>query len=424
MEIEIICTGDEILTGKTINSNFTWMTQKLEDYGLSVMRGVTVGDDREELLRAFLDAGSRADVVIVNGGLGPTVDDLSQEIAAQAAGVPLELNQVWLERLEAMFGARGRTLTENNRKQALLPAGAELVNNPVGTACGFGVDIGKARFYFTPGVPREMFRMVEDELLPRILAKSGDRDFIKLKRFHSYGLGESHVDEMLQGIEDLSPAGTVKLGFRTHYPQLETKLLVRATDESEVERQLAPVVDALRERMGNFIMSEDDETVESVISSLLTEQGATLALVEDFTGGQVAARLTLLAEAASYLKQAVVLLTAEARGRAFASSVDGEPLPPDGMALAQALASRARAGTDASFGLACVCDLEADDSPGSTEVAAISIAIDTADGLATREARLAGAREWIRRGAVEMTLDCLRRYLQGRPVAEKNDFER
>src|SRR5205809_4551287 len=145
MRIEIICTGDEVLTGKIVNSNFSYMAQKLEDVGLAVGWGTTVGDDRETLLQALRQAAERADAVIVNGGLGPTVDDLSQEVAAQAAGVELELNELWLARMEEYFKRRSRVMPPNNRKQAMLPAGAEVLDNPVGTACGFAVTIGRAR---------------------------------------------------------------------------------------------------------------------------------------------------------------------------------------------------------------------------------------------------------------------------------------
>jgi len=227
MRIEIICTGDEVLTGKIVNSNFSYMSQKLEDVGLSVIWGTTVGDDRAALLEAFRLASARADAVIVNGGLGPTVDDLSQEIAAQAAGVELVLNEEWLVKMEDFFTKRARTMPPNNRKQAMLPATAEMIDNPIGTACGFAVDIGKARFYFTPGVPRELRRMLEEQIIPRLLARAGSPGIISLKRFHSYGIGESHADSLLEGIEAMAADGSVKLGFRAHYPQLETKLTIR-----------------------------------------------------------------------------------------------------------------------------------------------------------------------------------------------------
>src|SRR6185437_7026308 len=284
MRIEIICTGDEVLTGKIVNTNFSYISQKLEDVGLSVQWGITVGDDRESLLAAFRLAGARADAVIVNGGLGPTVDDLSQEIAAQAAGVELVLHEEWLQKMESFFTKRARVMPPNNRKQAMLPATAELLDNPIGTACGFAVDIGKARFFFTPGVPRELRRMLETEIVPRLLQRSGIRTVIHLKRFHSYGLGESHADALLAGVEALVPDGGVKLGFRAHYPQLETKLAVRGVDMADIERKLGPAQAEVRKRLGNFILAEDDQTLEGVILAALIDRGASLSVVETFTG--------------------------------------------------------------------------------------------------------------------------------------------
>src|ERR671937_3041692 len=294
MRIEVICTGDEVLTGKIVNTNFSYITQKLEDVGLSVDWETTVGDDRESLLLAFKLAGERADAVIVNGGLGPTVDDLSQEIAARAAGVDLVLNEDWLQRMEDFFRRRSRVMPPNNRKQAMLPTTAEVIDNPIGTACGFALDIGRARFFFTSGVPRELHRMLEEQILPRLLARSGQQTAIYVKRFHSYGLGESHVDALLKGVEDLVLDGTVKLGFRAHYPQLETKLTVRGTDMDDVRTKLAPVEHEVRKRLGNFILAEDDETLEGIIIDQLTKRQASLVVVEMFTSGQMAARVAPL----------------------------------------------------------------------------------------------------------------------------------
>src|SRR5262245_7763340 len=306
MRIEIICTGDEVLTGKIVNTNFSYMSQKLEDVGLSVSWETTVGDDREHLLAAFRLAGDRADAVIVNGGLGPTVDDLSQEIAAQAAGVDLVLNEEWLARMEDFFRRRNRTITPNNRKQAMLPATAEIIDNPIGTACGFAVDIGRARFYFTPGVPRELRRMLEEQIIPRLLAKSGMQTAIYLKRFHSYGLGESHVDALLAGVEEIVPDGSVKLGFRAHYPQLETKLTVRGRDMDDVRAKLEPVQREVRKRLGNFILAEDEGTLEGVVLSELQNRKGSVALVAMFTSGQVAARVGHLPGAETIVRRGVV----------------------------------------------------------------------------------------------------------------------
>src|SRR5258706_421230 len=311
MRIEVICTGDEVLTGKIVNTNFSYISQKLEDFGLALSWETTVGDDRENLLLAFQLAGQRADAVIVNGGLGPTIDDLSQEIAAKAAGVELVLSEEWLAKMETYFQRRSRVMPPNNRKQAMLPAGAEVIDNPVGTACGFAVNIGRARFFFTPGVPRELRRMLEEQVIPRLLAASGKQTAIYLKRFHSYGIGESHADSLLAGVEALAPDGSVKLGFRAHYPQLETKLTARGAQR---------------------------------------HTGSTHAL----------AVLIELDEGADRIE--------------FSGS--------------------------------------------------ICLAIATGHDVASRRSRIVGGRDWVRLGAVEMGLDCLRRQLQGLPVNERIDFEK
>jgi nicotinamide-nucleotide amidase len=422
MRIEIICTGDEVLTGKIVNTNFSYMSQKLEDVGLAVQWETTVGDHREDLLQAFQLAGQRADAVIVNGGLGPTVDDLSQEVAAQAAGVELVLHEGWLTRMEALFRRRGRVMTPNNIKQAMLPVGAEMIDNPIGTACGFALDIGKARFFFTPGVPRELRRMLEEQILPRLLARSGQQTAIYLKRFHSYGLGESHVDALLKGVEDLVPDGGVKLGFRAHYPQLETKLTVRGGDMDDILAKLAPVVEEVRKRLGNFIMAEDDQTLEGVVLAQLTARQASLAVVEMFTGGQMAARLAPLPGAEHVFRRGTV-----ARYLAdIYAAVGLAEVPPTGEvtpAMAEAVAAAARQQSGATHALAVLIDM--DEGADRVDLGGeICLAIATAHELASRRSRIVGGREWVRLGAVEMGLDCLRRYLQGLPLHERIDFEK
>ena len=420
MKIEIVCTGDEVLTGKIVNTNFSYISQRLEDSGLSVHWGTTVGDERESLLAAFRLASERAEAVIVNGGLGPTVDDLSQEVAARAAGVDLVLNEEWLARMESYFVRRSRVMPPNNRKQAMLPASAEILDNPIGTACGFALDIGKARFFFTPGVPRELRRMLDEQVIPRLLARSGLQSTIYLKRFHSYGLGESHVDTLLSGLEDLVPDRSIKLGFRAHYPQLETKLTVRGTDMDDVHRKLAPVVAEVRKRLGNFILAEDDQVLEGVVLGALTARQGTLTVVEGFTGGQIAARLAPLAGAEAVFRRGVV-----ARGLTELCTSIGlaPPIAEITKETAEVVARTARSTTGASHALAVLVDLD----EGADRIdfgGTICIAIATEGETVSRRARVIGGRDWVRLGAVELGLDCLRRYLQGLPVSERIDFEK
>lgn len=422
MRIEIICTGDEVLTGATVNTNFSYISTKLGDADLHVLWGTTVGDDRDTLLQAFRLAGERADAVIVNGGLGPTVDDLSQEIAAKAAGVELVFNADWFTRMEGYFTRRSRVMPANNRKQAMLPSTAELLDNPIGTACGFALDIGKARFFFTPGVPRELHRMLDEQILPRLLARSGQQTASFLKRFHSYGIGESRADGLLAGIEALVPDGSLKLGFRAHYPQLETKLAIRGKDMEDIRRKLAPAEAEVRKQLGNFIIAEDNQKLEGVILDALIASGASLAIAETFTGGAIAARIAPLPSAENVFRRGLVARDAAqlftAAGVAtFESNTDVSE--ENAERLARALQQQ----SGATYALAVL--IEIDEGADRLEFGGtICLAIATASEAVTRRARMLGGRDWVRLGAVELSLDCLRRRLQGLPVQERIDFEK
>jgi nicotinamide-nucleotide amidase len=412
MRVEILCTGDEILTGKTINTNYSHMARRLGDLGLTVHWGTTVGDDRASLLQAFRQAGERADAVIVNGGLGPTVDDLSQEVAAEACGVELVLSDYWMTRMTESYARRGRVMPPNNRKQAMLPANAEFIDNPIGTACGFAVTIGRARFFFTPGVPREMRRMLDEQLIPRLLKLGGITGMTRLKRFHSFGIGESRADNMLADMAAFQNGGDIKLGFQAHYPQLETKLAVRGENEADLLARLAPVEAEVRKRLGNFVIAEDDQTLEGVILATLLERGDTLSTAEMFSGGHLAARLAPLVGAERAFRRGIV---ARDPGELGINGVSTE--------AAESVGRNLRKESGASHALALLIELdEGADRPdfGGT----ICVGIADSNATISRQARLIGGRDWVRAGAVELGLDCLRRHLLGLPVDERIDFER
>jgi nicotinamide-nucleotide amidase len=397
VRVEILCTGDEILSGKTVNTNYSHIARKLAEVGLDAAWGTTVGDDRASLLAAFQQAGARADAVIVNGGLGPTVDDLSQEVAAEACDVPLVLSEHWLQRMTESYARRGRVMPANNKKQAMLPEGAELIDNPIGTACGFAVTIGKARFLFTPGVPREMRRMLDEQVIPRLLALGGIAGVTKLKRFHSFGIGESRADELLAGIPGLAIDGEIKLGFQAHFPELETKLAARGASEAELAAKLAPVEAEVRRRLGNFVVAEDDATLERVVLEKLKAGGHSLAIGETFTSGAIASRLAPLPGAEAVFKKGVI--------------------------AADVVADRLRTESGASHALAVLMQLD----PGADRPdfgATVTVQIADSGAMVQRVARLVGGRDWVRTGATELGLDCLRRHLFGLPVDERIDFER
>jgi nicotinamide-nucleotide amidase len=418
MRVEIICTGDEVLTGKIVNTNFSYMSQKLEDVGLAVAWETTVGDDRESLGRAFLLAAERADAVIVNGGLGPTVDDLSQEIAAQAAGVPLVLNEEWLVKMEDFFKKRSRTMPPNNRKQAMLPATAEILDNPIGTACGFALDIGKARFFFTPGVPRELRRMLEEQIIPRLLARSGEQTTIVLKRFHSYGLGESHVDSLLTGSRRWSrrqrqarlpralPAARDQAHrARRRHGRRRARSSRRSRPGAQRARQLHP-------RRGR-------QDLESVILRRLRRAGHARP-GRDFHRGLIAARLAPPVGAEKVVTRGIV--SRDHRPGAGRGG-PGRPGPAEiTPALARGVAGTARRLCGATHALAVLVDL--DDGPDRIRVRRHHQPRHRRRGRRRIAPQPHSRRpcEWVCGSAPPSSaMDCLRRQLQGLPVVERID---
>ncbi len=286
-QVQLLLTGNEIMSGDTVDSNSAMIALRLADIGLGVYRKVTVGDD-SALLREELEAmAGQADTVIVNGGLGPTVDDLTAEVLAAAAGVGLVEHPEALAHLEDWCARRNLPLNAANRKQALLPAGARVIPNPVGSAVGFELALGDCRVICTPGVPGELRRMLDtivDEL-GRSLARTAQRHILRLQTF---GLGESTAQQMISDALPDWPAA-VELGFRAGAPQMEIKLAV--TDAADLpqrdrcERQL-------RQLFGDHIIGEGDTQLAARVLELLQARGETLTTAESCTGGLIASMLT------------------------------------------------------------------------------------------------------------------------------------
>ena len=422
MLIEILCTGDEILTGKTVNTNYSHMASRLNEVSLKMHWGTIVGDSREDLREAFQQASKRADIVIVNGGLGPTVDDLSQEIAAEAAGAKLKLNQAWLDRMLTFYERRGRTMPPNNKKQALLPEGAEFIDNPIGTACGFAIDIGNARFFFTPGGPREMKRMLDEQIIPRLLEMSGVKKLTTLKRFHSFGIGESRADQMLNDIETDKNKEFVKLGFQAHYPQLETKIVIQAENGSETEEILQPIIKTVRERFGNFIIAEDNATLEGSILAELARTNSTLATAEMYTSGAISARLNPPVGDPDPVLRSLVSRDLKELSRAVNLALQEEAISFN-TESAEKISTALRTEAASTYALATLLNIDRD-KDGIEAGGDIIIGISTLGGSYCRKARILGGHEWVRLGAIELTLDVFRRHLMKLPIDEPIDFEK
>ena len=396
------------------------MARRLQESGFNVQWGTVVGDHQQCLVEAFHQAAGRSDYVIVNGGLGPTVDDLSQQVAAEAAGVELELHEAWLEHIAGWYKSRGRTMPENNTKQAMLPASAEFIDNPIGTACGFALDIDGARFFFTPGVPRELKLMLEDQILPRLVAIRGENIVTRVKRFHSFGIGESRADRMLSGVEEMAPGGDVKLGFQSHFPQLETKLTIQGTNNSDIEKNLEPLESVVRERLGNFVLAEDDETLEGRILASISDMQGSLSVWESITGGNVVARLMSQTDYMSIVKIGQV-----SPGFSASDFDDADASVGSAMHCCENAVSRASDFKEESRSTHALvvwgCYDNGDDS--RERGADVFIAVAGPGSTICRESRLPGSRSWVSLALTELALDTLRRYLHDLPVGEKIDFE-
>ncbi|MFM5241895.1 competence/damage-inducible protein A [Aeromonas media] len=242
MRIEIISTGDEIVTGLVVDTNAAWLSALLLEQGWQVRRRLTVGDNLADLKAALQESASRAEVVLVCGGLGPTADDLTAQAAAEAFDQPLTLFPDWLATMAERYASRGRTMAQSNSKQAWLPQGCEILDNPVGTACGFLVSHpashGQSRLFFTPGVPFEFKQMVREQILPRLKALAGEETDTELRRFYTFGISESALSDKLDAAP--WPAG-IELGYRSSMPLIELKLIghgASAADMAAAETRL------------------------------------------------------------------------------------------------------------------------------------------------------------------------------------------
>ena len=231
IRVEMLSTGDEVLHGQIVDTNAVWLANILFEQGLPMTSRQTVGDNLDTLISTLVERSKVADVLIVNGGLGPTSDDLSALAAARAAGVELQLHHGWLATMEAYFANRGRVMAANNRKQAEIPQGAEILDNPVGTACGFALQLNRCWLFFTPGVPSEFKTMVTGEILPRLQARYQLPEPPLCLRMTTFGRGES---DLAAEIEQLALPEDVVVGYRAAMPVLELKLNGPATKQAEM----------------------------------------------------------------------------------------------------------------------------------------------------------------------------------------------
>jgi nicotinamide-nucleotide amidase len=352
MQAEILSTGEEIRTGSLVDTNAAFIARRMEEAGIRVARIQAVGDDLRELTAALAEIGSRADAAVVTGGLGPTEDDLSAEAAALASGSKLRLDAGALARLEAVLRERGFPLTPARRKQALVPEGADLLPNRLGTAPGFALGIGRCRFFFLPGVPHEMRPMLEEHVLPRLSAAlGGGRIHRPTRTLSCFGLPEADTGDRLSGLGGRFP--TVSFGLRAAFPEIQVKLYAASDDREAAAGQLEAASAWARERLGGALFSEAGESMPAVVGRILRERGATLALAESCTGGLLANLLTEIPGSSDYFLAAVVSYANAAKTRML--GVDPQTLESHGAVhteTAREMAVKVRALAGSTYALA------------------------------------------------------------------------
>lgn len=285
---EIIAIGTELLLGEIQDTNTRHLARALRDAGIDLYRTMVVGDNAERIARAIQEALSRAQIVITTGGLGPTVDDPTRQAVALAAGVEqIYLPELW-EQITTRFARYGRAATENNRRQAFIPAGAIPVENPVGTAPAFILEIGQGVVISLPGVPREMEYLYENAVLPYLRKRFDLRGVIKARVLHTAGVGESHVDAL---IGDLELGANPTVGLLAHAGQVDIRITTKADTVEEADQLIAQVEQVLRERLGDDIYGNDTQTLDEVTQSLLKQHGILPCVVESGLQGELARRL-------------------------------------------------------------------------------------------------------------------------------------
>ena len=388
LNVEMLSTGDEVLHGQIIDTNAAWLADFFFNQGLPLTRRNTVGDDLDALVAILRERSEQADVLIVNGGLGPTSDDLSALAAATAKGEGLILHPEWLETMTRFFAERGRPMAESNRKQAEIPASAEMINNPVGTACGFAIQLNRCLMFFTPGVPSEFKVMVEQEILPRLRQRFTLPDPPVCLRLTTFGRSES---ELAQSLNPLTLPPGVVMGYRSSMPIIELKLTGPA-NQRDTMLALWPEV---RKVAGDSLIFEGTEGLPAQIARCLQERQLSLTLSEQFTGGLLALQLS----------------------RAGAPLLASEVVPAQEETLAQAARWAAERRINHFAGLALAVSGQENDH--------LNVALATPDGTFALRVKFSATRHSLavrQEVCAMMALNMLRRWLNGQPLASEHGW--
>ena len=419
MTCAVLSIGTELTRGELVNSNSAWLSAGLTDLGFEVVEHDVVDDDQPRIVEAIARLAKFADVIVCTGGLGPTTDDLTTVAVAAALGVGLVRDEASLDHIRRRFERLGRPMSDSNAKQAYFPEGSTVLANPIGTAAGFEIKLHNARAYFMPGVPHEMKRMFDEQVVPRIrdIAPNDSHQI----RFRTFGATESVVGEKLAGVEEAYPGVTI--GYRAHFPEIEVKVLARApgpasrrpgdarpVDPQAIVRDLAERAAAeVRTRLGDIVYGDGDDTFAGVVGRALRTRGWTLAIAESCTGGLVGHMITKEPGASDYLLLDAVTYANSAKQAVL--GVDEDVLRGHGAVSAECagrMAEGARRVSGSDIALAITGVAGPGGGTDSKPVGLVYLAIATANGTDVMERRFSGERLWIQTLAAYVGLQMIR----------------
>jgi nicotinamide-nucleotide amidase len=424
MKACILSVGDELVLGQTVDSNSAWLSQQLAAIGVSVIAHHTVGDVQSDIEAAIRLASRGADVILISGGIGPTDDDLTRQALAAVVGQPLELNQPWLEHIQAYFARIGRVMPQTNQIQAMIPRGAQLLWNHNGTAAGISAAVTgdgacPARVYVMPGVPKEMKAMFTASVLPDLSGGNGD-GIILQKTIHTFGAGESTVAEMLG---DLMKRGrNPSVGTTVANGIVSVRINARFADRQLALSEMEATATLVRSALGDIVFGEDQQTLSSVVSRMLREatingDPVTIATAESCTGGLLAKYLTDEAGASSFFAAGFITYANDHKTREL--NVDPQLIDTAGavsepVALAMATGARQAGGVDYAISVTGIAG--PDGGTPEKPVGTVWIALAGPAGESARKFVFSGDREMVRDRAAKMALTVLRFALLGKPL--------
>ncbi len=413
MRAEIVAVGTELLLGQIANTNAAWLSERLAEIGVDVLRHQVVGDNADRIEEAIATAVSRSDAVVVMGGLGPTQDDITRPALARVAGAELVRRPEIERELRERFRIRGREMPESNLSQADVPEGARFIAPERGTAPGLIVDVGTARVYALPGVPAEMREMAEGVVLPELAERGGPAALVS-RTVRCYGLAESRIAELLEDLFHRSSNPTV--AYLAGGGEVHVRITAKAQTRREAESLLEPLERAVRDRLGDHAYGVDGESLEAVVGRLLLERGKTLACAESLTGGGLGERITAVPGASAYFLGSAVTYSLEAKrsvlGVSEATLQGPGPVSPE---CAAAMAAGARRVFGAEVGVA-LTGVAGPDAHGGAEAGQVWIGLDAEGRSHQVGLRWPFDRELVRRFSELAALDLVRRHLLDLPL--------